>query len=266
MPTVRQWWTLANIRFEILKNDASVDDSKDELSIVSSFNSFIIHSSIFAFLRRQCMFSSTITRLRQRQDDELISGGDAGFTLIELMVVLLILAILLAIAIPTFLGVTKSANDRAVQSNLNTALVNAKSIFQTNSQSYIAPGNTANAAYLVTNNQALATSLGSAEADLNFATSAVTNGGSQATVSVAVAQDGNGLVLAEQAKGTNNCWFVVDNSVTETTTTGGATYTTMPSAQLATGTFYGVVKNASTCNASAVPSTATFQSTGFPPS
>ena len=42
------------------------------------------------------------------------------------MVVLLILAILLAIAIPTFLGVTKSANDRAAQSNLNTALVNAK--------------------------------------------------------------------------------------------------------------------------------------------
>ena len=57
--------------------------------------------------------------------------ADAGFTLIELMVVLLILAILLAIAIPTFLGVTKSANDRAAQSNLNTALVNAKSIFQT---------------------------------------------------------------------------------------------------------------------------------------
>ncbi len=37
--------------------------------------------------------------------------GDAegGFTLIELMVVLLIIAILLAIAIPTFLGVTSSA-------------------------------------------------------------------------------------------------------------------------------------------------------------
>ena len=43
---------------------------------------------------------------------------DSGFTLIELMVVLLILAILLAIAIPTFLGTTKTANDRAVQSNL----------------------------------------------------------------------------------------------------------------------------------------------------
>ena len=64
------------------------------------------------------------------------SGEDAGFTLIELMVVLLILAILLAIAIPTFLGVTKSANDRAAQSNLNTALLNAKAQYQQNSQAY----------------------------------------------------------------------------------------------------------------------------------
>ena len=64
------------------------------------------------------------------------AGEDAGFTLIELMVVLLILAILLAIAIPTFLGVTKSANDRAAQSNLNTALLNAKAQYQQNSQTY----------------------------------------------------------------------------------------------------------------------------------
>src|ERR1700686_3248298 len=63
-------------------------------------------------------------------------ANEAGFTLIELMVVLLILAILLAIAIPTFLGVTKSANDRASQSNLNTAVVNAKAAYQTNSQTY----------------------------------------------------------------------------------------------------------------------------------
>ncbi len=57
------------------------------------------------------------------------------------MVVLLILAILLAIAIPTFLGVTKSANDRAAQSNLNTALLNAKAQYQQNSQAYPATAN-----------------------------------------------------------------------------------------------------------------------------
>jgi len=44
--------------------------------------------------------------LRKRRNDE------EGFTLIELMVVVLIIAILLAIAIPTFLGARERANDR----------------------------------------------------------------------------------------------------------------------------------------------------------
>jgi type IV pilus assembly protein PilA len=49
---------------------------------------------------------------------------DRGFTLIELMVVVLIIAILLAIAIPTYLGARERANDRAVQSNLRNAHTN----------------------------------------------------------------------------------------------------------------------------------------------
>ncbi len=72
------------------------------------------------------MLSSVMSRLNDRRDAAADLGEDAGFTLIELMVVLLILAILLAIAIPTFLGVTGGANDRAAQSNLNTALTTAK--------------------------------------------------------------------------------------------------------------------------------------------
>ena len=51
------------------------------------------------------------------------------------MVVLLIMAILLAIAIPTFLGVKGGAQDRAAQSNLNTALTNAKAVYG-NNQTY----------------------------------------------------------------------------------------------------------------------------------
>jgi prepilin-type N-terminal cleavage/methylation domain-containing protein len=39
-------------------------------------------------------------------------SGEAGFTLIELMVVVLIIAILIAIAIPTFLGARSRAQDR----------------------------------------------------------------------------------------------------------------------------------------------------------
>jgi type IV pilus assembly protein PilA len=59
---------------------------------------------------------------RRRDDEE-------GFTLIELMVVVLIIAILIAIAIPTFLGARSRANDRAAQSSLRNALTAAKTSF-----------------------------------------------------------------------------------------------------------------------------------------
>jgi type IV pilus assembly protein PilA len=62
-------------------------------------------------------------------------SDEDGFTLIELMVVVLIIAILLAIAIPTFLGARERANDRAAQSSLRNALTAAKTIY-TDSQLY----------------------------------------------------------------------------------------------------------------------------------
>jgi type IV pilus assembly protein PilA len=58
-----------------------------------------------------------------------IGREDEGFTLIELMVVVLIIAILLAIAIPTFLNARNSANARAAQSNLRNALTAEQTVF-----------------------------------------------------------------------------------------------------------------------------------------
>ena len=60
--------------------------------------------------------------LHHRKDDE------DGFTLIELMVVVLIIAILIAIAIPTFLGAQDRARDRGAQSDLRNALTAAKTV------------------------------------------------------------------------------------------------------------------------------------------
>ena len=62
-------------------------------------------------------------------------GREAGFTLIELMVVVLIIAILIAIAIPTFLGARQRAQDRAAQSNLRNALT-AEKTYYTDNQVY----------------------------------------------------------------------------------------------------------------------------------
>jgi type IV pilus assembly protein PilA len=68
-----------------------------------------------------------LTSIKQRMDRE-----DEGFTLIELMVVLLIIAILLAIAIPTFLGARNTANARSGQENLRNALTAEQSNWTSN--------------------------------------------------------------------------------------------------------------------------------------
>ena len=65
-------------------------------------------------------FSNLITRRRDEED---------GFTLIELMVVVLIIAILIAIAIPTFLGARARAQDRAAQSDLRNGLTAEKTVY-----------------------------------------------------------------------------------------------------------------------------------------
>ncbi len=202
---------------------------------------------------RHAVSESTANRQPVEQEP-----GDAGFTLIELMVVLLILAILLAIAIPTFLGVTQTANDRAAQSNLSTALINAKSIFQTNGQSYLLPG-----AAATSYSSSFAATLYAAQPNLSFVATSVSNGLSPATVSVSVA-DANGLALAEQAKGTNTCWYIFDNNSAESWTTGGTG--SLPNSQ---GTWYGEYRNAGTsCSALSIPApsaTVVYQQGSFPP-
>jgi prepilin-type N-terminal cleavage/methylation domain-containing protein len=52
-----------------------------------------------------------------------------GFTLIELMMVVLIIAILIAFLLPTFNGARQRANDRAMQSSLRNALTASKAVY-----------------------------------------------------------------------------------------------------------------------------------------
>ena len=204
------------------------------------------------------MLSSLMRRLNQRRAAEFEAEGsaEAGFTLIELMVVLLILAILLAIAIPTFLGVTKSANDRASQSNLNTAVTNAKAYYQQNGQTY----GTGGAAATVQG------ALSTQEPSLTFTTGAITAGsGAGSIVSVYVSQDGNGVVLTAWSKA-GWCWVLADNTATIVPVAGDLAYATN-NIPTAAGTKYGKVAaaTAGACGSNqALPNTIAYSTSGFP--
>jgi type IV pilus assembly protein PilA len=130
---------------------------------------------------------------------------EEGFTLIELMVVVLIIAILIAIAIPTFLGARQRANNRAAQSSLRNALTAAKTLF-TDNNDYTAAG---------------ATAVSGVEPSLTFVDHAVNSTGPK-VVSVKAVSSTQWDAAVWSASG--NCYYIQDQTAAAPGTSfGGVT-------------------------------------------
>jgi len=126
--------------------------------------------------------------IERRRDEE-------GFTLIELMVVVLIIAILIAIAIPTFLGARQRAQDRQAQSNLRNAFA-AEKVVYTDNQSF-------------TTNTA---TLSGIEPSLNYVAAANVTGATDAKSIYVVTANTDGTVVLGAKSKSGTCFYMMDSA------------------------------------------------------
>jgi type IV pilus assembly protein PilA len=212
------------------------------------------------------MLEHSLARAREIRAAELEgeSGSEGGFTLIELMVVLLIIAILLAIAIPTFLGVSGSARDRSAQSNLTNALTDTVAYYQ-NGQTFDATA-TSTTSSQGTGAGTTSNALSTSEPAFTWqAAACATNAPkcvSVAPVDAASANDGQGVITAVRSA-TGTCWYALNLEINPsayvasplpadyTATTGAfAGQTATPTGATSGGTYYAVESGSSvTCSA-----------------
>jgi len=150
-----------------------------------------------------------------------IHDDEQGFTLIELMVVLMIFAILIVMGLPTYIGVKGRFQDRSAQSDLRNSVLAARIMF-TDQANFSTADESSTGLVTIVNNQCY---VAGATQSVSTGTPACVSGAGSGSISV---ESSTGQFSAARMSNSTTCFLIVDSL---------------------SGTRYGSTTTAADCNA-----------------